>query len=1054
MLVKRTWILTAVYCLFAVSMFSVTWTTSQTLTSDYIVAANETLIIDSSQNGEPIYIRFAPTCRLIVYGSLLVQGTAADSVYFTYISENIPYWAGIYIGNSASTCTTGVQFRYAVVSDVHATGSPQGSAVSIVNPDGNALPIQFLYSRISDNYGIDCGGVYAEEAENLTISGSKLYNNNPVGTGVVAQGGGAAYFYQCDGVQIDNSTIYCNQAARHHRLEDDAPGGGGLCLNNCKDLLITKCAIHDNLAKGTFIIEGVETYDGLGGGIFVQDADSTNLDITDNEIYNNESWGEHDTFDYIGLAAGGGVALRLCNDSDVLLDGNAIHDNIAVLDSGGGIAAYRMSNCNASFSNNDIYDNNCQWEFGDGGGMFIFDVAGLPLSIEQNNIHGNSCGYNGGGIRIMTEEEIGRGACLCDVKDNNIYSNTGAYCGGVYIDAWYSDNLFCNNQIHHNATTTTCGYVGGLYFHGSGTTAIHIEDCSFYANSCSLSVLVSNAAAIYMGHGNANPPRSSITNCTIVDHLDVPLLCYDMDLDIVNSIFWNPRVTALPQIDHWEMKLSHTTNMNCIDYSVIRNGEEGIFCSATHVDYDESNIESNTGLLEVNYTDYTLYYPEWTSQKRSLCIDAGDPGLFDADETPSDMGANPAVNHRYDTWTLPSASQSNGWKWMCFPALDGVCQTPDYDMAAVMLDDILGTAPFLLDHIEWKVYPNPGETELYYDLQNDVWINDDHVFTSPQGYKVQMSSTTPVELPISGFIESAGQPIYLHANYDNWVGYFLPDSKLATGLLDSIESDYITVQAQKWALIREYGAWLGDVKETLNYGDMVVINLWDDVPNFRWGNEVPSSEAYAAPQVETFTYEERADYIPVFIEYTPANEGEEIGMYVDGVCKGAKVCGDSLTQINAYVIAEDGSVETGEVEFVITDGSRSFDSYSTYGLLEHRQLVQPEGHIDLSDGKSYYHISFNDGDADETPSWPMALGAYPNPFNPETTIRYSVPQTGEVNITVYNVRGQKVATLQNGQQSAGEHELTWNASDQPSGVYLLRLQAAGQSKTSKVLLLK
>ena len=92
--------------------------------------------------------------------------------------------------------------------------------------------------------------------------------------------------------------------------------------------------------------------------------------------------------------------------------------------------------------------------------------------------------------------------------------------------------------------------------------------------------------------------------------------------------------------------------------------------------------------------------------------------------------------------------------------------------------------------------------------------------------------------------------------------------------------------------------------------------------------------------------------------------------------------------------------------------------------------------------------------SEDTPAPLFALSCFPNPFNPSTTIRYSVPQTGEVSITVYNVRGQKVATLQNGQQSAGEHELTWNAGDQPSGVYLLRLQAAGQSKTSKVLLLK
>ncbi|HNX00453.1 MAG TPA: T9SS type A sorting domain-containing protein, partial [Candidatus Cloacimonadota bacterium] len=69
---------------------------------------------------------------------------------------------------------------------------------------------------------------------------------------------------------------------------------------------------------------------------------------------------------------------------------------------------------------------------------------------------------------------------------------------------------------------------------------------------------------------------------------------------------------------------------------------------------------------------------------------------------------------------------------------------------------------------------------------------------------------------------------------------------------------------------------------------------------------------------------------------------------------------------------------------------------------------------------------------------------YPNPFNPETTIRYSLPANGQVRMEIYNIKGQKVRTLLNDWQTAGNHEITWYGTDNhdksvSSGVYFYRL---------------
>lgn len=99
---------------------------------------------------------------------------------------------------------------------------------------------------------------------------------------------------------------------------------------------------------------------------------------------------------------------------------------------------------------------------------------------------------------------------------------------------------------------------------------------------------------------------------------------------------------------------------------------------------------------------------------------------------------------------------------------------------------------------------------------------------------------------------------------------------------------------------------------------------------------------------------------------------------------------------------------------------------------------------------------------DDNPTLPNKFSVsdnYPNPFNPSTTIDYSVPRKSKVNLSVYNVLGQRVATLVDQEMAAGKYRAVWdgkadNGSTLSSGIYFYKFEAENFVKTSKMVMLK
>ena len=173
-----------------------------------------------------------------------------------------------------------------------------------------------------------------------------------------------------------------------------------------------------------------------------------------------------------------------------------------------------------------------------------------------------------------------------------------------------------------------------------------------------------------------------------------------------------------------------------------------------------------------------------------------------------------------------------------------------------------------------------------------------------------------------------------------------------------------------------------------------------------------------------------------------------------------------IKSANGLVLQADGYI--GGVQMTLSHGTDFtielsdnawISDYSTKGNQTILVLVQPtEGKLFTSNGdfEIVDMIIANSYDAVST----MVVrefslsSAYPNPFNPTTSMTLAVPVAGKVSVQVYNIMGQVVATLISGHMNASTYTLTWDASSVSSGIYFVKAEAVGSVTTQKLVLMK
>ena len=176
-----------------------------------------------------------------------------------------------------------------------------------------------------------------------------------------------------------------------------------------------------------------------------------------------------------------------------------------------------------------------------------------------------------------------------------------------------------------------------------------------------------------------------------------------------------------------------------------------------------------------------------------------------------------------------------------------------------------------------------------------------------------------------------------------------------------------------------------------------------------------------------------------------------------------QISGNSSDQIGVWEISPNTSwiAYSPSLGTVIPGGQQTFQVF-----LDARELTQANYHINLV----FQHNAVGSPDTLPVDLTVTGVGVdpaqkltpleyflsqnYPNPFNPITSIPYTLREAGVVNLAVYNVLGQKVATLVQGRQEAGVHRALLDASSMASGIYFYRLEAGQFNAVRKMVLLK
>jgi len=367
-----------------------------------------------------------------------------------------------------------------------------------------------------------------------------------------------------------------------------------------------------------------------------------------------------------------------------------------------------------------------------------------------------------------------------------------------------------------------------------------------------------------------------------------------------------------------------------------------------------------------------------------------------------------------------------------------------------------------------EIVPQGVEFELYdTDFKNMLFRHE--------GYKIDIGSTTnPTELIVGAEEGDERLPINYEisgsmvTNEYHWIGYWIPRTQNIVDAFGELWQSVVKVKSEDWfyspAIIQRgedpnpnYPIALSAENLTMEYGKAYLVLFDAQIEDFHWTDSSITVEAEKKSEPENFTYTEKADYEAIDVFNIPPNV-TEIGVFEDEVCVGAVVVEDTCAQILVY--SDSANRDPIPFTFEVVTGREFSSPINNYQVMD-METGKYETKSIFSSRQEYSVMRFSEEEEleDNILLTPQLHGNYPNPFNPTTTISFSLPEEQKIDLTIYNIKGQRVKRLINGQLTSGQHSMIWDGKDTngksvSTGIYFYRLKTGKKEMSRKMLLLK
>ncbi|HPM02696.1 MAG TPA: FlgD immunoglobulin-like domain containing protein, partial [Candidatus Cloacimonadota bacterium] len=366
----------------------------------------------------------------------------------------------------------------------------------------------------------------------------------------------------------------------------------------------------------------------------------------------------------------------------------------------------------------------------------------------------------------------------------------------------------------------------------------------------------------------------------------------------------------------------------------------------------------------------------------------------------------------------------------------------------------------------------PTDNYWYRDPSNNIWIRSgSYTFNFTNGHKLYVPTGISLQNEEIGNVIPQTSTVNISSGVKEWVGYWLMENQSLAQALGSHLSKVANVYGESWQYQDQSGNTKLDpaIIPTMNanslimeFGKMYIIELkqGESISNFTWqkgrinGSKNQCTQYPNYNYTKHFSYVQQANYETIMIDNIDETSGyEEIAVYAGNDCIGASKVTSSPVQILIYSQNYEGHV----LSFRAVTNDKKEQEISlqaeVIGLKNNVSLIA--GQIGYTGIKLYRNNNTHSAIIEDI----LNCRAYPNPCNPSTNIQFSIDKSSDIQIDIYNIKGQKVKQLLNQHLSAGTHSIVWTGLNEEgktvsNGVYYFRISNLMMSKTGKILILK